>query len=342
MVSMDAISHQAVLQSGWLSHHVSYNSRPGDQLLRGLVLPVVRDLWSHRRFLRFFFIRYWEGGPHIRLRFLCFPEDREEIHSTLTLRSSEFFGHGDSPDAAGLVVESPFDPETQRYGGSELLEHSLEFFCLTSAYVLQQIGQHQGMTKSKLLALALRALVRQMLGFATDENELARLVGYAADPEWELSTLMEKRADQEFESRKDEYLRLLAEEIEYATDMQARSRLAETMLTDGALLLSRRIRNASDPVRFRILSSQLHMTWNRMGIRRLEEIYLGRILWRAVGHVVASDSSLRSSLADILTQRKSRCEDEFETLVSASLAQLVRSFSRAHSVDSARDRRRTK
>jgi thiopeptide-type bacteriocin biosynthesis protein len=320
---MSQISHQRFARSRWVAYHIFSHSRPGDEVLLGIVLPVVRELWGRRRFDRFFFIRYEEGGPHIRLRFLCSSEDREEIDATLKRYVIEFFAQADRVDSADRVIESPFEPETQRYGGAELLGQSLDFFCLTSAFVLQQIELNRGIPRSRLLALSMRALVRQALGFAAAEDDFSRLMAYPVNGKWRDHSPLEERADLEFEARQEDYIRLLAEEIAFSLDSQARSRLADTMLKDGALLLKQGIRNASSPVRWRILRSQLHMTWNRMSLQNLEEIYLGRILWRAVQHLADSNPSLRSSLTDALTQPKIRCKGGFETLIPASLTQLA-------------------
>jgi thiopeptide-type bacteriocin biosynthesis protein len=310
--------------SEWVAYHIFSHSRPGDEVLLGVVLPVVRDLWDRRRFVRFFFIRYGEGGPHIRLRFLCPSEAREDIEATLKRRVTEFFSQGDGPDLSDRMIQHPFEPETERYGGAELLGQSLDFFCLTSAYVLRQIELHHGVPKSRLLALSMRALVRQALGFAADEDELSRLVAYAVNRESRSRSPLEERADWEFAARQEDYVRLLAEEIAFFLDSRARSRLTDTMLADGALLLKQGTRGASGPARWRILSSQLHMTWNRIGLQNLEESYLGRILWRAVRHLIDSKDGLRSSLAVALAQPRIQCKGGLETLIPKGIAQLAR------------------
>lgn len=320
---MREISQQGRAQPEWRSYHI-FHSVSGDPVLRGLVLPAVRELWSSQRFLRFFFIRFGEGGLHVRLRFLCRVEDRQEIAATLATRAAEFFGHAHSDDSAGRVIAAPFEPETERYGGTELLGHSMDFFCLSSVHALQHVERHQ--EKPRLLALALRTLVRQALGFVSDANELARLMAYAVNGEWKRRTPLEERADREFEERREDYLRLLAEEIEGS--FQSGARLTDTLLAEGALLLSQLTRGADSPVRWRIQSSQLHMTWNRMGIQNLEEIYLGRILWRAARHALDVRDDLRSTLAAALARRQIQSKGGFETLIGESLAQLAKPFPR--------------
>jgi Lantibiotic biosynthesis dehydratase C-term len=51
----------------WLSAHIFYHDEQ-DSLLLDCLRPLVRQLEERELIDSFFFIRYWEGGPHIRLR----------------------------------------------------------------------------------------------------------------------------------------------------------------------------------------------------------------------------------------------------------------------------------
>ncbi|GAB1819012.1 lantibiotic dehydratase C-terminal domain-containing protein [Herbidospora sp. RD11066] len=61
----------------WISLHVFHHGDP-DSLLVTAVDGLIRELDG--RLDRFFFLRYWEGGPHVRLRLLpVFASDAETI-----------------------------------------------------------------------------------------------------------------------------------------------------------------------------------------------------------------------------------------------------------------------
>jgi hypothetical protein len=330
----------------WASYHIFYHERIDRVLLR-LVLPLVRELGRQRKIASFFFLRYGLGGPHVRLRLLCAPRHRKSIDDALQRHAAEFFERYPSTmprsedeirqrnrffldhDTAGgidsvypdnSVIELPFHPEVERYGGAELLEHSLRFFCLSSAYVLRQVERHPEAAKPHLLGLALRALLGQALGFAINREELSRLVTYA-DGQGE--SVLAQRANQELERDREGYLRLLREEVESAGDPEALESITESMLTDAARLLRRRIRGASGPVQWQILGSQLHMTANRMGLLRAEEIYVGRILRSILQHASESDAALRSSLEDLVSNSRLHWKGGLKNMASAALRQLV-------------------
>src|SRR5690242_5681489 len=80
---MSQTDRQAVAGFTWASYHIFYYALSCHQVLLEIVLPVVRDLWNRRQLIRFFFIRYGEGGPHVRLRVLGSPEGRRDLESSL-------------------------------------------------------------------------------------------------------------------------------------------------------------------------------------------------------------------------------------------------------------------
>ncbi|MFI7606231.1 thiopeptide-type bacteriocin biosynthesis protein [Micromonospora sp. NPDC049366] len=57
---------------GWLSVHVFYASNANPMLVEG-VRPLVDDLRAEGLISRYFFIKYWMEGPHVRLRVLPAP-----------------------------------------------------------------------------------------------------------------------------------------------------------------------------------------------------------------------------------------------------------------------------
>jgi hypothetical protein len=344
---VNGMPRPAEIPPQWVSYHVFHHDA-GDQVLLRLALPAVRDLWRRRRIVRFFFVRYGLGGPHVRLRLLCAPKHRGEIDEVVQGHAAELFARWPSDrrlsdeeirgrnqhylagDTAGGIdavypdnsmIELPFHPEVERYGGPELLDHSLCFFCVSSVYVLRQAELRVGEPRSRLLARGLRALLRQALGFAATGEEVSRLVAYAGNGLGPAPLL--ERADQEFERGREAYGRLLREEVENALDPAARTRITDSLLTEAARLLRRQIRSAPDAVRWRIVSSQCHMTANRMGLLSPEELYVGRILWRTLQHVANADPALWSSLESSVREPGRRRPGGMSALAAASLQQLV-------------------
>ncbi|MGW3602786.1 lantibiotic dehydratase C-terminal domain-containing protein [Micromonospora sp. NPDC005161] len=64
--------HPAPTAHGWLSVHVFYASNANPMLVEG-VRPLVDELRAEGLISRYFFIKYWMEGPHVRLRVLPAP-----------------------------------------------------------------------------------------------------------------------------------------------------------------------------------------------------------------------------------------------------------------------------
>lgn len=265
----------------WLSYHL-FPHGPDDQILSRLVMPVVCDLWNRQLIRRFFFIRYDAGGPHIRLRLLCSKEHSEDAGGILQAQAADFFADTKGGATNDAAVEIPFSAEVERYGGPELIGHSLDYFCVSSAYVLRLACSQECDTRARRLTHGMIALLRQALGFAADAGELPRLVAFPCPPNDGCTAPLIARAEREFERCRDDYLALVSREIESSSDTATRTRLDDRLLTEAAQCLARRIRETRDSVRWRILTSQLHMTSNRIGLINLEEVYVGHILRRAL------------------------------------------------------------
>ncbi|HEX8772732.1 MAG TPA: thiopeptide-type bacteriocin biosynthesis protein [Pyrinomonadaceae bacterium] len=53
----------------WISMHIFYSANPS-KLLLNCIAPLIAELRDRGLVSRWFFIRYWMGGPHVRLRLL--------------------------------------------------------------------------------------------------------------------------------------------------------------------------------------------------------------------------------------------------------------------------------
>jgi hypothetical protein len=285
--------------SQWRSCHLYYHG-DGNLLLDRLVVPLVGSLLAAGTIDRFFFIRYELGGPHVRLRLRTMANAEGTVENTVEEAARAFFARWPSaqpkadervrrqtretmaadpsetdatpyPDNSFRIV--PFTPETDRYGGPELIGASLDFFTLSSIRALGFARVSGKEPRSRQVPWILRTLAEQALGFARDERELMGLLNYAAVADNHPLAPFAARGDRSFEEQPDAFRNLLQETFALET--------GETTSREEARWLTDKIHGAAPPVRERILKSHMHMTANRLGIRNPEEAFLCRILWRA-------------------------------------------------------------
>ncbi|MFE2225529.1 thiopeptide-type bacteriocin biosynthesis protein [Streptomyces kronopolitis] len=100
----------------WVCAHVFYDTDQ-DALLTRCVQPLVSELEKHGLIQRYFFLRYWEGGPHVRLRLLpARAGDRAEVIETAERALSAFLALSPAPD---VVDRSHFAQVAQGLAGLE-------------------------------------------------------------------------------------------------------------------------------------------------------------------------------------------------------------------------------
>lgn len=159
--------HETTLASTWDAWHLHVgDARPeaADQVLRGVVAPAVAWHRAHQAPTAWFFVRYWQYGPHVRLRLAGLDEGgRTEVHRLLddrlvellttipaTLSPAEYRRQAAPLAAAGEggrrldvgslwpagVYRCPYQAETDRFGGPRLMAESEAVFQSASELAL--------------------------------------------------------------------------------------------------------------------------------------------------------------------------------------------------------------
>lgn len=134
----------------------------------------------------FFYLRYWQGGPHIRIRILCGPEaakesevvrffallesqmpsfntaDRYEYAQSLSAQSELARLEGEKVSDAepiGTIRDANYEPEFLKYGGSTGVAIAESVFRSTSSIVIGLLERESGHYKSTPLSPVGEALV---------------------------------------------------------------------------------------------------------------------------------------------------------------------------------------
>jgi thiopeptide-type bacteriocin biosynthesis protein len=285
------------MSATWLSAHLFWTG-PLDELLRGCVAPVVAYASRQRLVTRFFFIRYAEGGPHIRLRLsIASAEAQQELTAYLLAQVADF--QSSMPpklaEAAPVRVSFlPYEPETARYGGPAGLPLAEAFFEASSRAVLRWLGIPEVVPDaSRLLTAVLLhtlfvgaclppALTTEWLGRYTDD-------WLPHDPQAGLPQPAEQAAWRALFA--EHYQRQRAALCELVQPYWPATAPAQPLLPRW--LASFRVaachasksyqRAVPDPARRQaIYASLLHMTNNRLGVPNHDEAFVAYLLGAAI------------------------------------------------------------
>ncbi|UII30241.1 thiopeptide-type bacteriocin biosynthesis protein [Fulvivirga ulvae] len=175
----------------WLAAFLYY-AEPWEEFLINGVKPLIDQVMENQMADQYFFIRYWEKGPHIRLRF---KGDRaileNKVKPLLTEHVNNYFKNRPSerqdPEWLKDVPEQQqwypnnsvqfiaYDPETERYGGEHALLVSERQFQASSEATLKIV--EEGLD-SWDYNRALGAAIQLHLGFAygvgMDQHEASK------------------------------------------------------------------------------------------------------------------------------------------------------------------------
>ncbi|PTM57989.1 lantibiotic dehydratase C-terminal domain-containing protein [Desmospora activa] len=142
---------------GWKSYHVFYHDEDKMDELLCFLKEHFLDKVIRKRY--FFFIRYWKGGPHLRLRIKELSDEEEKTFyhvvnhffyknpSEVTLNKIEFYHRYqmllDKETkymewfANHSIHQIDYIPELRRYNGPKVMALSEEQFTYSSMYILE-------------------------------------------------------------------------------------------------------------------------------------------------------------------------------------------------------------
>jgi hypothetical protein len=193
----------------WIGTHVFYG-REQSVLLLECIAPALAELARDHAIHRYFFVRYWEGGPHVRLRVEPAEGAEQRVKELLESRIQAFLVSKpvffDLPEGSqvwarrnfileygeqelyrkygpeGIITTYPentlhhfdYEPEVDRYGGPAGMEVSERHFHLSSEMVLDRLTWDNMHIKGVRLAQTITIMVAFASAFLGTEVSVAR------------------------------------------------------------------------------------------------------------------------------------------------------------------------
>ncbi|RFC71779.1 thiopeptide-type bacteriocin biosynthesis protein [Streptomyces sp. AcE210] len=166
--------------SSWHLHLATTARSAHDRVLTDVIGPTIGELAPGTPW---FFIRYWQAGPHLRLRIRDLePDTYHRVEEALRVRLADAgtLGPGEEPLAPDAYLEgagalasageqgddrhvramltpglhrADYDPEFDRYGGPALMPATEDLFRLSSELVLRLAPKAPAQAQRSLLAL---------------------------------------------------------------------------------------------------------------------------------------------------------------------------------------------
>ena len=172
-------------------HDVSYH----DRFISDTLKPFLAH--ENNRITHYFFIRYWQGGPHIRLRYITKDDNctkallDEHVQSffdkyspSVTLTKEAYYQNhtfdGNRPHDDEIYwiedrsIESiPYTPELDRYGGKEVMHLSESLFQKSSEIAMDAVGiTSNDLIKKVIISTDFFHVIQSLL--SSESSELLR------------------------------------------------------------------------------------------------------------------------------------------------------------------------
>ena len=172
----------------WISIHLYY-SQPWNDLLVKRIMPFVHPTLETGLVERFFFVRYWHRGPHVRLRFYGQKDQLESILiPNITSYLEDYFefhpSYRNDPDYPEGFPETEkwlpnnsvqvvkYTPEYHRYGGADGILIAEQHFDSSSRVIFKKfLEKENGWNYEDAMAIGVLLNITMVHGMRLDKTE---------------------------------------------------------------------------------------------------------------------------------------------------------------------------
>lgn len=313
----------------WLGAHIYYAGKP-EPFLTEAVKPFVQNVISRGTAEQFFFIRYWERGPHIRLRFKTANEPlQKKLAAQLTAHFEAYFhavpSYRIEPDEKSSsrnwlpnnsIQYQRYEPEIERYGGPYAIHIAEKQFHFSSQTVLSLVEELKSYDRALGVAIQLHLIFSHAFGMDLAEassfftNIYHHWFDYASFGRQNTSSANFRQEEtralflQAFNQQRNllvsqhkQIWRALTKNLTFndpwLNQWRERMRIICKNLEAAEEKCFYPPQSAAVPTRQKkwgILESYIHMTNNRLGIVNRDEAFLGYLISESLKHLTAEVS----------------------------------------------------
>jgi thiopeptide-type bacteriocin biosynthesis protein len=251
----------------WLSVYI-FHQGDANELLKQLVHPFIQQ-WN----APWFFIRYWEGGDHIRLRLKAAVSQYDLIVKSLCREKAMIRS----------VQIAKYEPEIDRYGNIESMAWAERYFESSSAYILNWIAKKDA--NQSLTAQAIKLHLALLFASGMDKEALISVCNFflegwlpklfnQTEPKDRQRLFWLNQFEAVFKISKPQLIKaadqfwqgLNAREVDDDLDAYLSETISIMNLYKCAVLEEYRL--------CQVISSFMHMNNNRLGVSNHEEAYM--------------------------------------------------------------------
>jgi len=275
------------LGSEWIYYKLYCGNKTGDEILTNIVKPCVNNWLENEVIDKWFFIRYGDPDPHLRVRFrVTSPETIGIVVNQFGNAVASYLENG----VIWKIQTDTYQRELERYG-AHTMEIAETIFCHDSQNcvdVLAMIESDNEGEKVRWL-YALRAIDEYFNNFGfplKDKLDLVERLRTGFGQEYGMNKYLNKQLDKKFRKDKQEIEKILNHEMDQKNELLPLIKLSIST-SDKIKPLVAQIHQANENGKLNVpipnlLSSYTHMFLNRFfkDKQRLHELVVYDYLWR--------------------------------------------------------------
>lgn len=309
--------YNGTTNSRWHSVYI-FTDKGLDDAIKVILLPFTDFFYHENRIVsQFFFIRYWEKGAHLRLRFKIsnLSSEQEEltkilafIHEKLEQLLGSQINNQETIKEHNFIKIEQYEPEYNRYGGEYGILLAEQLFQLSSLTVLEMIRSTGGREAAAKIASAIQLhWVFNKVLLATHPEPILGIY-HQAFKGWlpnymiadfkdldEQSATITQKFSSNFIQQKKQILDMISLIDQELTTCQDRDEWLKVW-SEGLTILSAafndfkrkkfgdilHVSRESKAYLNHIVGSYIHMTNNRLGVNNIDESFIGYIMERLI------------------------------------------------------------
>ncbi|MEU6285074.1 thiopeptide-type bacteriocin biosynthesis protein [Streptomyces sp. NPDC047028] len=283
----------------WVSAHLHFHDDL-DDLLRQAVRPLLDELRRDGSLVKWFYLRYWNGGPHLRLRLLVPAAAEPDTRAAIAAAARARIEHSPSPTAMTEAEYAQWAHELSRLERTPAIplvpDNSLLFVPYQPEHHRYGVGRQlaaveQHFTESSEIALrVVQAQLPRQHRIALGVSAVSAIYSWNDTPAWALAEAVSESVRRDFdtayEAQRDPLCRLMRRWQDRDADGAAAPGVEEAWWASASRLRARLTapdpRVCSTPRLGTVVDACTHLFCNRLGLSVQDEMYARHLVGRAV------------------------------------------------------------
>lgn len=282
-------------EANWISAYI-FHDISFEKVLIELIKPFIEKLEKKDYVSTFFFIRYWEDGPHVRLRLLP-KNDHNKAHIISLLKTTAKLFFDECALVSSYRIEfKDYVQEIERYGGKVNIIEAEKIFEISSRTILDIIDDNYN-NWDYSLAISHAIQIHLVLAKLLFKNDLNTMISFfqkvysnwfyysiKIDETEENVDNEVKKINQAFEESYSKQNTVINNMIKHLLQEKIEISISTKWFLESHLINNNHygFKNCDDLTLLAIYDSLIHMTNNRLGIHLRDESFIAFLIFNGL------------------------------------------------------------